>query len=369
MPETKRKISEPAYEVKDDPSIKVFEHFPGKDIKDDFLEHLRLTGKPQDWKFHLSTSPPRGARPRILTEFVVSERLRKHVLMAPCPICSPRHPKYWEGMLAWFEEEHAIRAIGRECGHHFLGDFSEAVARYRRDAAADQNFEFMIRNCYKISWAEARIDELHARARLADRTKDLIRTVIPKKAISEINRHMGGTGQLHWFDVVKAPVMDAFGNYRYDKDGEVITQEVPVVKERFEFGGLPALKSLDDRTEARLITAKKLLEGLRADDEDAVLAVATEFQDSLEEVVFRIRRAWDMLGDAHAQLRDLREFLRPSNIETLGTWGRDHRAIRRVRAKYISAGVLLLGEIDRRARNIPIHGCLMEPLPPIIALE
>ena len=369
MVKSNRRPSEPVYEIRDDPSVKIFDNLPSRAVRNDFLDHLKKTGRPQDWRWHLSTTPPKQSRARIIEEFVIPVRLRSSVLMAPCPICSPRHPKYWEGMLAWFEAEMAIRAIGRECGHQFLEDFAIEIARYHRSRAIDQDYDFLERNWSKIFFAKRMCEALFPRARHLDKTRDTIRTVISNKAIQDIARLMAGSGQLILYDTIRSPVLDAIGGLRFDKGGAVIKRDEIVVARRFEFRGIDALRELKSRSEANLVTALKLLDGLVVQNEDEFISLAVEYQTRLEELVFRLNRAWIMIQSALSQLENFRLLAHPSTIKSLGEWGRDKRAIRRIKANYVRDGLLDFGEIDKKSRLIPIHGSLMQDVPVLAPLR
>lgn len=364
-----RRVSEPVYEVEDDPNRRIFQHQPGESLRDSFLDHVKSTGKPHEWVWHTSTVPPRGAKAVILTEFVIPERLRRSVLMAPCPICSPRHPKYWEGMLAWFEEERAVRAIGHECGHGHLEDFSGSVARFRESQEQNQDFNFIVRNGHRVAPLRALAGTLFERARMADKTRRVIRTVIPRVAAKTIARHMAGTGQLTWFDTIMVPVLDSRGQHRFGKDGEVIRREDFVVTRRFEFNGLDGLRQLDNGTEALLITATKLLEDLNLSNDDETLALCVENQNRLNELVFRIRRAWEVIDEAVSELENLKNLLLPETIDVLGQWGAGRSAVRRIRARYTDKLTLEIGEYERACRKVVVHGSLLQELPKLLPLE
>jgi hypothetical protein len=78
---------------------------------------IKETGNPHMWHGHTHTKPPKGARIVYLAEFDLPKKLHKSPhLFAPCPCCSPTHPKYVRnGKIGWFPDEGIIRIIGPDC--------------------------------------------------------------------------------------------------------------------------------------------------------------------------------------------------------------------------------------------------------------
>lgn len=88
---------------------------PDRDLIREIKSHVKETAAPHTWWGHSHTEPPEGAVIEYLDEFDVPAP--KHTkAVAPCPCCSPYHPKYKnKGKIAWFPNEGTIRLIGPEC--------------------------------------------------------------------------------------------------------------------------------------------------------------------------------------------------------------------------------------------------------------
>jgi hypothetical protein len=59
----------------------------------EFLQFVEDTGRPQEWRFVLRTSPPKEAEFQVVTKFSVPLKHRKAGMMVPCPVCRPNGPK------------------------------------------------------------------------------------------------------------------------------------------------------------------------------------------------------------------------------------------------------------------------------------
>lgn len=132
----RRKPSDdPRFRARDDDAVKIWDFPPPAAVIEDLRAWVSKTGLPDQWRWHLHTKPPaNGPVPRILCDGIdIPEKLRYRVGLAPCPLCSLTAPKYYQAMLAWYEQENALRVIGRECGHRFYGqEFAAEKLRLKK---------------------------------------------------------------------------------------------------------------------------------------------------------------------------------------------------------------------------------------------
>src|SRR5262245_17369395 len=116
---------------------------PGHFYAEQFLTHVRETGRPDTWEYHDRSKPPSDSDFEEVRRFAIPEKLRPDVGKATCPICSPNAGKYYEGALAWFPAEGVLRAIGHECAETHFGvhrtnaAYAARIARERRESAED----------------------------------------------------------------------------------------------------------------------------------------------------------------------------------------------------------------------------------------
>lgn len=152
-----------------------------REIKD----HIKATGEPHTWRHHTHSKPVSGARIVYLGTYDLPPSHQGADRHAPCPVCSPRAPKYsHNGKIAWFPDEHVIRMIGPECfqtlnpeGHW------EAVEQFDREEAARRTINYLVSNLHLAVDARKVIETAHptlvaidqAHATLLNRLTDVAR--------------------------------------------------------------------------------------------------------------------------------------------------------------------------------------------------
>lgn len=134
-------------------SIGLFTCYPSQLVIDDFFRHLIQTGTPDTWQYHDPSPPPKDKEYEEITSFQIPKKLRANSGMASCPICSPSHPKYYEGVLAWFPSEGVLRAIGHECARsHFGGAIhNAAIARREHRENTKSAQEWLLDNLHLVA--------------------------------------------------------------------------------------------------------------------------------------------------------------------------------------------------------------------------
>src|ERR1700692_2774877 len=80
-------------------------------------EFIQRTGTPHLWPGHTHAKPAKGCRVTFLAKYSLPKTHRRpRSRWAPCPCCSPYHPKYFKhGLIAWFPDEGVIRCVGDKC--------------------------------------------------------------------------------------------------------------------------------------------------------------------------------------------------------------------------------------------------------------
>lgn len=96
----------------------------------DFLEHVAETGKPHTWAHNSHEGPARDGVVVLKLNFSIPKQFVALNGRAPCPICSPHHPKYETGHLLWSEITGKLHAVGHCCGHNYFADglYAEGIA-------------------------------------------------------------------------------------------------------------------------------------------------------------------------------------------------------------------------------------------------
>jgi hypothetical protein len=89
---------------------------PNRELLAVIKQFIQQFGTPHLWWGHTHTRPAKGARVTFLTKYSLPRTHRRREKWAPCPCCSPWHPKYFRyGLIAWFPDEGIIRCVGDKC--------------------------------------------------------------------------------------------------------------------------------------------------------------------------------------------------------------------------------------------------------------
>ncbi|WP_321334892.1 hypothetical protein [Breoghania sp.] len=165
-----------------------FSQYPTEAQIEDFVRHLKETGKPHTWHLIDNSKPPKAGEFIEVVTFKIPPRLRGRVGKAPCPICSPDKPKYYEGALTWFKCEGVVRAIGKDCAHtHFgaeLTNAARAKGKHRRQLVAAQGW--LENTLPRVPALQAEAAALQETAVDADKVLRKIWAASSKKDISRI---------------------------------------------------------------------------------------------------------------------------------------------------------------------------------------
>lgn len=113
-----------------------FDRRPSPEFIDGWRKHIAATGSPETYIDISTTKPPRDGPVILLSEDIhVPTALRLGGDRVPCPLCSPKSPKFENGRLAYFPHESAVRCIGIDCARKFFGsDYTEALRVFRIEA-------------------------------------------------------------------------------------------------------------------------------------------------------------------------------------------------------------------------------------------
>lgn len=130
----------------------LFSTRPGAEIVREIKAFIAETGKPHLWRGHTHTRPEAGAPVFYVGEFDLPPKCRYQHHWAPCPCCSPFHPKYREGgKIAWFPEEQVIRLIGPDCFKALNAEgHAEALAALRKEQQREKDMLYLLDNLPRV---------------------------------------------------------------------------------------------------------------------------------------------------------------------------------------------------------------------------
>jgi len=374
MPQELQKIDAPAITPEDELAASfnraIFDGPPPPNIVQDFISFVGTKGTPHLWRYHLHTKPDKHAQFRILLRFSIPEKFRKGVGRAPCPICSPNSPKYFDGMLVWFKEEKVLRAIGDDCGrsHFGRGIFDEAYKEFEKRRSDEAASNFLINNLPYVSDAMQKIEGLKGQAG----SIDLVRQQTKRALVNNISKAIeraGNESRLKFYEQRRVPVFDRDGSQKVDKDGELITRP-----ENFEVSSLPfngIRLNKNPNVLSLLNNAYTMLEKLKSANETEAYLLWSNLvdEDRLEEAASNLRSAIRSYEEASQLFLETQLFLKEENIKNLQKWGADNLSPVRFRVRYYTNEVGFCGWRQGKFISVKIPSDTFIKMPALSFIE
>lgn len=272
----------------------LFEGRPSDEFLDDWRRDIEQTGEPEKFR-NVSTARPGDSEDLHLLspDIRVPIALRSEGGMVPCPLCSPKSPKFVIGRMAWFPRDKAVRFIGRDCAaKHFQEDYQKAETRFRTEETAKLVQEIWPTLQANVHWLVAGATKMHP--------------VI--KALQDCRDGFGWHPQ-------------DFAAFFYRNQPR--TRTLQGAKQKFQTDDVvgmeflaPDFKPLDELLEIRacLEDIKRSLPPWKP--QDGANAAAQEIADRGKVAQRAIKRLPRLL----TEVRDAREFLTLKNLRNIGTW-------------------------------------------------
>lgn len=294
---------------------------PTPQLLAEFRKWVEETGEPHAWYLHDPSTPPRDQDFEELLRFEIPEKLHPRVGKAPCPICSPTAPKYFEGALAWFPKEGVFRAIGRECARSHFGveRYNAAIALRRNKEAKGRAEDFLLDALPRLAGFRDEVARLESVAGDVDSVRQLFWRHSSKTACQSLARLSQG-GQLIVQESREIQGTDAYGKSQQRRETLVVAT--------FAVSGIGFLSSKGSIL-AMARNAATALEELPAirDPEEALQFVCNLLTDDrllqTEKLLRSINREVEALREA---IGEARACIEPENLAALSDWSADHRS-------------------------------------------
>lgn len=338
---------DPRFDVRDNPDAKVWGTEPSKSAIDDLREHTRATGKPDEWKWHCHSRPSSDEVPQIIAVGIdVPEKLRPDVGLAPCPLCSLHGPRYYEGMLAWWPKEKALRVIGHECGHHLYGAaFVEAKKDYRHRASDEAALDALIETLPIVPAVRAWINTTQPQARKLDETRTRLLRGLGAKTAASLYRHIGPERTLKLIEEVWEPIYGKDGAPVIDANGNHARRPALRTVAHLPIAACEALDKPRQMVEPLLYRAHVSLEPLGLVNPETLEDLLISWgADRRIENAPRIREAFGCCRAAYNLATVIQAFLASHNLDDLCSFARDSRAPIKVRIRRERFGRYELGD-------------------------
>lgn len=340
-------IPDSAWEIK-----ALFPTRPGDAIVAEIKAYVKAHGTPHLWRGHTHSPPAKDAQIVYLDEVSLppshcGEFNRQK--WSPCPICSPRNPKFYKaGMIAWFSEEQTIRIIGPECFASFnLEGHTVAYDAFRREQEERKNEAFLLSHLGHVGDVIDAINDNIPTVREVDRVREILARRIPLLIDFNLWHHIRGDQRLRTENERRTMQKDRNGQER-----EAIIRELNI------YGPVIGHTMIEPRPKLvmnRLDVCKARLQmidfGERFTEHLASLS-SEEKRKLARHLQKEIRKTHDLFDE----LEEVRLFLRPENVATLRGWGKHEDCPTRFYIAFEPDGrQLRLGKTDQNFQSMTVR--------------
>jgi hypothetical protein len=332
-----------------------WENRPSDERVEEILGFIGRTGKPFLWPGQTYNRPPDDAVIVYLAEF----QIPKSKLLVPCPCCTPRHPKYHHGMIAYFPNERVIRIMGHDCFKAFNSEgHIEALRKYHGERQRKLDIAFLLDNLGNVSdflIAVKRAAPIgHAVDELRNRACDVFAGVLRTDLWDHVR-----TGELR-ITRTRTQIVQIPGQGEEEREVQLTETYGTIVGQDF-------LKKRSPRLGRRLDNAVLALQQINfgAEHEDRVRAMT---DDEPHQAARLLQQALKTAGDAFKAIEELRQFTSRTTIATLNGWGRLPQCPVHMHIAY-DGGALYIGKVDHTLRRIEVPPAYLHVLPPLPKLS
>jgi hypothetical protein len=275
-------------------------------------KHIATEGKTYTYPGHTHTKPPKGAEPVYIGEFTMPKHLPRSLRYAPCPCCCDHFGKFMSGMIAWFPAERVIRLIGPDCFRTLSPEGHDKAKRaYLQEQEAKRDRDFLLSNIPKLARALRSIEKAAEVAAAVEQFHLALHQSLKRQGIS-LWRHVRDGGSLKVWGKSK--------ELRQDSDGTPRVHEVEALMPKYRLHGYQMLEEVPKRLSRPLADCAARL--LPFDFGDGWKAAVEKMDDAAtSEACDVINTSISEAEGLIAEVRDLRRFVEPVNINTLKKWG------------------------------------------------
>lgn len=325
---------------------------PSEEIVTEIKAFVKATGSPHLWRGHTHSPPAKDAQIVYLDEIHLppshcGELNRGR--WSPCPICSPRHGKFYKaGMIAWFPDQHTIRIIGPECFASFnLDGHNVAYGEFRKLQEHKRNDAFLLSHLGVIKDCVDAIEGNTATVKEVDRVREILSRRIPHLIDFNLWHHVRTDQRLKTENQRRV--------WQKDRNGE--EREV-VVRENVVYGPVIGHTMLEPKPKLifnRLDVCRVRLKSIDFGEGYAEHLASLSHEDRRALAKFmqkEIKKAHDL----YDELEEVRRFLRPENVATLRSWGKHEGCPTRLHISFAPDGQQLrLGRTDEQYQVMTVR--------------
>ena len=307
----------------------IFPEFPSAKIVAEVREWVKAE-PPWAWRGHTHARPDADEAQEI--RYVADFQLPKGI-ESPCPCCTPRHPKFGKGFIAWFSRSSCIRLMGQDCfktlnpeGHQFAVDeFAQ-----RRERAAQ--IAFLIANLPNRGVISAAIETMLPMAKHLDELQDIFGEKLRRTWGIDLWQHVRE------------------GRLRVANDSGTFD----------DYGGIEGQSLVDPKRKdfaPSLATALRGLAGITISDD-----LIDADDDQLKKAARAFGRNVNLARETFSAMTDAKRFVSVLNTATIRNWALQPNAPVRLDIRRENDAVFVGPSADNRTR-VPLHSRIDSALP------
>lgn len=323
-----------AFEVKAD-----YRERPPRALVSVIKQFIEQTGAPHLWPGHTHTKPPKGSRVTFLTKYSLPATHRRRERWAPCPCCSPWHPKYFrQGLIAWFPEEGVIRCVGDKCYKSMDPEgYALAMEKLNAEIEAERTTDFLLTRLPKVP------EYLHVlqfgmpALKAIDDMLNRLRALLDKTFAIDLWPHVS-TGLLR-YTVTRKELIQS-------RDGK---EEERTFADFQDYGTIngytavaPGVSKFASRLGGRMHNLGVLDFG--SELEARVLTMTETEMDRASKILSHCHKDCVHLCE---QAEEARRFFAPVNVSTINGWSRQEGAALRIHLKLSEEGLYVARDAEQ----------------------
>ena len=282
---------------------------PSDERIQEVLGFILRTGKPYLWPGQTYDRPLNDSHIEYLAEFC----LPSNRPLVPCPCCTPRHPKYRRGMIAYFPEEKTIRIMGHDCfksinahGH------TEALRKYHAELQRKKDVIYLLENLDNVPELISIIEHAAPVGHAVDEFRNNACKVFREALHIDLWEHIR-TGQLR-IARIRTQVIQIPGRGEETRDIEIVETYGTITGQDFLKARSPRLGLKLDNA---LVALRQIDFGPKFNER-----VAQMTDSDRRQTASLLGRALKTANEVFALIDELRQFTSPATIATLNGWAR-----------------------------------------------
>jgi hypothetical protein len=322
---------------------------PNDQLIKEIRSFISRTYKPYLWPGQSYNAPPDDAMIDYLDEFF----LPPSKPLVPCPCCTPRHPKYRHGMVAYFPNERVIRIMGHDCFKRINSErHTEALRKYHGDIQRKKDIAYLLDNLHNVPDFIAVVERAVPIGHAVDKFRNDTCTVCTKVLRTDLWEHIK-TGELKIIRVI--PSSDEF-----ERDTTVIETYGRI--RGYEFLKRQS-KKLGIKLEHAALALKQIDFGSKYNDR-----VRDMTDRERSETAKLLKNAIKTANEVFAAIHELRQFTSKVTLATLNGWARAEGCPLRMNMEF-DKGKLYVGLTDHEFHPVTAPDAYFNELPPLPKLS